>query len=187
VSEDVAESRRRPSHLERVPRGRTHNRPRPGSSGWLFRGFGRSRFWGGDQQYTVAAAVAVTCCSSRSAVGDRSDQHITVVATAMVCCPPWPSPSVTTGSCRDGLQRCSPFAEQRSVPSRPRRDGGYAHLLRRGTISTVAYPVERSHPPSRGAPTGPPRGRGGDRPSQHLEDSATPSGASGFAPIADHA
>jgi hypothetical protein len=73
----------------------------------LFRGFGRSHCWGGDQQYTVAAAVAVTCCSSRSTVDDRSDQHITVVATAMVCCPPWLSLSVTAGSRRDGIQRCS--------------------------------------------------------------------------------
>ena len=27
--------------------------------------------------------------SSRLTVGDRFDQHITVVATAMVCCSPW--------------------------------------------------------------------------------------------------
>src|SRR5687768_7561389 len=81
-----------------------------------------AKSWGGDQQYAMAAAVAVTYCSPRSAVGDRSDQHIAVVVTAMVCCSPWPSPSVTTGSCRDG---------------------GYAPLLRRGTLSTVAHPVER--------------------------------------------
>jgi hypothetical protein len=37
----------------------------------LFRGFGRGHCWGGDQQYTVAAAVAVTCCASCSAVDDR--------------------------------------------------------------------------------------------------------------------
>jgi hypothetical protein len=55
----------------------------------------------------MAAAVAVTCCSSRSTVDDGSDQHITVVVTAMVCRPPWPSPSVTTGSRRDGIQRLS--------------------------------------------------------------------------------
>ena len=134
-AEGVAESRRR-SHLGRVPRGRTHNQPRPGRSGWLFRGFGRSHCWGGDQQYTVAAAVAVTCCSSRSTVDDRSDQHITVVGTPMVCFPPSPSPSVTAGS---------------------RRDGGYAHLLRRGTLSTVTHPIERSRRPTRGAPARPPR------------------------------
>jgi hypothetical protein len=59
----------------------------------LFDGSGRSHSWDGDQQYTVAAAVAVKCCSSRSTVDDRSDQHITVVGTAMVCCSPSPSPS----------------------------------------------------------------------------------------------
>ncbi len=37
----------------------------------MFRGFGRGHCWGGDQQYTVAAAVAVTCCASCSAVDDR--------------------------------------------------------------------------------------------------------------------
>jgi hypothetical protein len=45
----------------------------------------RGHCWDGDQQYTAAAAVALTCCSSRSMVDDRSDLHITVVATAMVC------------------------------------------------------------------------------------------------------
>jgi tryptophanyl-tRNA synthetase len=35
------------------------------------------------------AAVAVTCCSSRPTVGDQAEQHLTVLATAMVCCRPW--------------------------------------------------------------------------------------------------
>jgi hypothetical protein len=39
----------------------------------------------GDQQYTMAAAVAVMRCSCRSTVDDRSGQHITVVAAAVVC------------------------------------------------------------------------------------------------------
>ncbi len=134
----------------------TPPRPEP-LSRRILRELGRSHCWGGDQQYTVVAAVAVACCSSRSTVDDRSDQHITVVATAMVCCSPWPSPSVTTGSCRGGMQRCSIFAEQRWVPSRPPRDGGDAPLLRRGTLSAVTHPVDRSRRPRRRAPTRPPR------------------------------
>src|SRR5918999_3701433 len=51
-------------------------------------------------------------------------------------------------------------AEQRWVPSRPRRDGGDAPLLRRGTLSTVTHPVERSRRPRRGAPA---RNRGSVR------------------------
>jgi hypothetical protein len=77
----------------------------------------------GGEQYTTVAAVAVTCCSSRPTVGDRPDQHVTVVATTMVRCRPCPARSVATRPRRGGRQRCSIFAEPRSAPSRPRPPG----------------------------------------------------------------
>ncbi len=72
-----------------------HRRPRPGRSGQFLREIGRGVTEGGEQ-YTTVAAVAVTCCSSRPTVGDRPDQHVTVVATAMVRCRACPARSVAT-------------------------------------------------------------------------------------------
>jgi hypothetical protein len=128
--EGVAESRQRPLCVPRNVRSRSRARAAAGS--------------GGGDQYITAATVTVTCCSSRPTVGDRPDQHVTVAGTAMVRCRPCPARSATTCPCRGGRQRCSPWAKQRWVPSRPRRDGGDAPFLRRGTLSTVTHPVERS-------------------------------------------
>ena len=118
-SEGVAESRPRPLCVPRNVRSCGQTQVAAGR----FSARSAGGVTEGGEQYTTVATVAVTCCSSRPTVGDRPDQHLTVVATAMVRCRPCPAPSVATGPRRGGRQRCSIFAEPRSAPSRPRPPG----------------------------------------------------------------